>query len=154
MDVDAEKVSLRDLLLRLPIKQLWAFLGIVIGLMFAAAGGAWWVRGAIEEAKTSDVERRFAAAQELSAAGQEKAEELRDKDQFLSLYLRYLTSKNEIDASVSVDVARKAFDDYLHKRVDRDKLIIHKGSGRLATVGFKDGSVWTIPRELHAVELR
>ena len=47
----ADKLSLHDLFARLPIGQLWGFIGIVVGLFMAALGLGWAVRGVVEDTK-------------------------------------------------------------------------------------------------------
>jgi hypothetical protein len=79
--------------------------------------------------------------------------QLREKDRFLSLYLRFVMARDGLDSSITLDDAQKALDDYIEGRVERESVIIHKGQGRLATVEFPDGTKWTIPRELNATSV-
>lgn len=173
----ADKLTLHEIFTQLTIGQFWKFLSIVFGLFVAAIGVGWTVRGTVEEvkvlastAKAEDLERRLASTEEQRAletdklrqiseshekersAETEKLRQLQDKDLFLSLYLRYVMARDKLDPSISYEVARQALDDYIEGRVERDRLLIHKGDGQLATVEFPDGTVWTLPKELHMVE--
>lgn len=157
--MEADKLTFKDLFARVPVGQLWAFVGVIAGLTGGAFGGAWWIRGTIEETKTQTVvsknealERELLSIANERTDDQEKTRQLHEKDRFLSLYLRYVMARDGVDASISEDSARKALDDCIEGHVDREKLIIHKGGGRLATVEFPDGTIWTLPRELHMVE--
>ncbi len=156
--IEADKLSLIALLARVPVGQLWAFIGILIGLVAGAFATAWTVRGIVEEVNIrsvttskEDLARRIEATEKELMGEKEDVRKLQEKDRFLSLYLRYVMARDNLDTSIPEANARKALDDYIEGRVDRERLIIHKGGGRLATVEFPDKTVWTLPRELHMV---
>jgi len=130
-----ENITVKELLSNLKVTQLWAVITIVFGLL---AGS--FTLG-------------YKISQTLSNVHGVKSAELQKKDTFLSLYLRYELAKNNIeDDYSSYRKAREAFDEFIKRDVEAEKLILRKGEGRLATIQFSDGTVWRIPKELHAVE--
>jgi hypothetical protein len=99
------------------------------------------------------LEQRVVSLEQERKAEGEKMRQLREKDHFLSLYLRYVMARDQLDSSITLDAARKALDDYIEGRVEHENVVIHKGQGRLAIAEFPDGTRWVIPPELSATSV-
>jgi hypothetical protein len=162
--MEIEKLSLNELFSRCKISQLWAVIVVIAGLITGAFGLGYKIHASINEAKINSIQLEItklngdiqSKKKKLSKTASEN-KFLHDKDLFLSLYLRYQLTKekwnNDYDAKEDYQeymTTRKVFDKYIIERVGREKLRISKGGGRLATIKFDDGAVWTVPRELHA----
>jgi hypothetical protein len=158
--MEPEKLSLKELLVRLPIGQLWGLIVVITGLIVGAARIGWSFRGTIEEAQIgrlmaekSALEGRVASIEQDQ---KDKGEELRqqqEKANFLTAYLRYIMARDQLDLSIPLDAARQALDGYIEGRVKQESVIIHKGQGRRAIAQLADGSQWPIPPELSATSV-
>lgn len=162
--MEIEKLSISELISRCKVGQLWATVVVIAGLIAGSFGIGYKVCASVNEAKINALQFKI---EKLEGDLQSKDEELSkmtsnnklfyDKDRFLSLYLRYQLAKekwNDDDEAreefSEYNTAREAFDSYVIERVGREKLRLAKGGGKLATVAFGDGTIWTLPRELHA----
>ena len=82
----------------------------------------------------------------------EELAQLRKKDRFLSLFVRYGQAETLSDEQGQI---RDALDDYIQRFVpaaDRAETSVRvgKGSGTQTTVTFPDGWVWTVPPDFRA----
>lgn len=165
--MEIEKLSLSELISRCKVGQLWTVVVVIASLIAGAFGLGYKMHASINEAKINAIQLEITI---LKGNLQSKEKELSnlvsennllyDKDRFLSLYLRYQLAKekwnNDYDAKEEFQeymTAREAFDEYIIERVGGEKLRLGKGGGRLATVKFVDGTIWTLPRELHSVAM-
>ncbi len=148
MVTDPSKLKVKEILTGLSVVQLWAFIGAVIGVLAGSFYIGYQVSESLHEKITLD-----------ESTLQQEVKGLSDKNRFLSLFLRFELTKNEIEESdmqseawENYETTRKAFDEFVRERVTSEKLILHKG-GSLATIRFSDGTIWNIPQELHIVAL-
>ncbi len=162
--MEMEKLSVSELISRCKVNQLWAVLVVVAGLITGALGLGYKMCSSVNEAKINVIQLETAKLagdlQSKDKAISKLASDndlLYDKDRFLSLYLRYQLAKEKWNIDRKADdiyneyySSREAFDEYIINRIGREKLRITKSGGRLATVKFGDGAIWTLPRELHA----
>jgi len=159
--MELEKLSIKELISRLKVGQFWGLLVIIFGLITGAFGLGYKTSSVVTEARLNiaqsqitELETTINTKESDLSKVRSKLSRLNEKDRFFSLYLRYMIAKEEWGSDYDVDSTRKAFDEYLQKRIDADKLIIKKGGGRLATIEFEDQLPWRIPPELHAVEFQ
>ena len=131
--VSTEKMSLVELMSRLPVGQLWGFLGIVLGIVVAAFYGAWSIKGTVEDvklqaaiAKADDSERKLSSAAKELAVANERIAQMKDKDRFLTLHLRYELAKHGADIDARRD-AEKAFSHYIEAKIGKS-LNLSKGA--------------------------
>ena len=149
-----DKLTLKQLLQNLSVAEFWSLLGVIVALLGGAFTLGYKINDFSSVKKIEDCERELKVAQA-------DVPETRRANTFLALYLRYQLAK-EATASSSktsedekdLKVAKDGFDAWLMEQVGKEKLILHKGQKRLATIQFADGTIWTIPRELHMVEAR
>ena len=156
-EVRPEELTLKQFFSRLQVGQAWALLGICAGLLAGAFVLGYKVDALVADAKLAEKDVQLtasrAAAEQATANLQKASTETGDaqtKEIFLSLYLRYLLAQQQPDAAERAST-REAFDEFIRQHVNAKALIIHKGGGHLATIKFSDGTVWEIPKELHAV---
>ncbi len=162
--MEIEKLSISELISRCKVGQFWAVVVVIAGLIIGSFGIGYKMCASVNEAKINAIQLEIA---KLTGDLQSKNKDLSkltsendllyDKDWFLSLYLRYQLAKEKWNHDHEAreefseyNTAREAFDEYIIERVGREKLRLAKGGGRLATVKFGDGTIWTLPRELHA----
>ncbi len=163
--MEIEKLSIKELISRFKVGQLWALIGVIAGLIVGSFGIGYKMCDSVSEIKISSVQLEVAKLTGDLSSREDDLTKLTsensllyDKDRFLSLYLRYQLAKekwnHDDDAKEEYEeykITRDSFDKYIIGRVDREKLRLGKGGGRLATVKFGDGTIWVLPRELHAV---
>lgn len=152
-----ETLTIREIFGGLKVSQLWAIGGAIVAIISSAYALGYKTATIID----SDRIGRLGLERDRLEAGltaqQSDLEELETKDLFLSLYLRYqLTKEAAYYASAATNddlqkykLAREAFDAFLQEKVGQEKLTLRKGQGRQATMVFADGTVWTIPKEMH-----
>lgn len=162
--METEKLTISDIITRCDVIQLWAFIVVITGLVSGAFGAGYKVYSYVQQAKISQMELEKKQIQsqldgkiEILSKATAESKLLHDKDRFLSLFLRFALAKekwleNQDDDKAYDDyyTSMTAFDEYLIERVGKEKLRLNKGGGRLATVQFFDGTIWVIPKELHA----
>lgn len=135
--MELEKLSIRELISRLKVGQFWGLLVIIFGLITGAFGLGYKTSSVVNEARLNTAQSQITELKttvntkesDLSKVTS-KLTQLNEKDRFFSLYLRYMIAKEEWGSDYGVDSARKAFDEYLQKRIDADKLIIKKPKNR------------------------
>ncbi|MCK4961445.1 MAG: hypothetical protein KAS19_03120 [Anaerolineales bacterium] len=135
--MELEKLSIRELISRLKVGQFWGLLVIIFGLITGAFGLGYKTSSVVNEARLNTAQSQITELKttvntkesDLSKVTS-KLSQLNEKDRFFSLYLRYMIAKEEWGSDYGVDSARKAFDEYLQKRIDADKLIIKKPKNR------------------------
>lgn len=154
--MDPENLTLKQLLSNLKVGQLWALITLVTGLIAGAFTLGYKANALVTDPKLAEKEAQLTAARmaleeasdNLKKAGSE-SKDAGTKERFLALYLRYLIAVRNNDDEAEQSETRKAFDDFIREHVDAEKLKLHKGGSRLATITFADGTSWEIPRELH-----
>lgn len=136
-----EKMSLRDLLSRLTVPQLWSVCGAIVTLIAASAVGAWTVRG-------------YETDHEIKSLKFEN-EILRDKETLFSIHKLYvdalIPSKFDISPNGDPEELEREYARKLHAwrqnnpdGEDRQKPRVV--SSHLGTqVIFQDGTAWLIP---------
>jgi nitrate/nitrite-specific signal transduction histidine kinase len=155
--MDIENVSVRELILKMKIGQLWAIIVVIAGLITGSFTMGYKYNDSRNELKLISKEfelKQYLAAKdlELKQASSKLEEinnnlgELRKKDRFLSLFLRYEQARRPQERQA----AKKALDSYINKFIDdadkaESKVKIGKGSGLQTTINFSDGSTWTVP---------
>jgi len=135
--MELEKLSIRELISRLKVGQFWGLLVIIFGLITGAFGLGYKTSSVVNEARLNTAQSQITELKttvntkesDLSKVTS-KLSQLNEKDRFFSLYLRYMIAKEEWGSDYGVNSARKAFDEYLQKRIDADKLIIKKPKNR------------------------
>ena len=147
MTSDPSKLSVKYLLESMTIGQALAFSAAMLGLL----GGSYGIGYEISESLQVKSERDLSSI-EFEVEG------LAEKNRFLALYLRFMVAKHQLDATGNYEddyelyeTTRDALNGFVRERVDSESLILHKG-GRLATIWFKDGTVWELPPDIHIVE--
>jgi len=163
--MEIEKLSVKELISRFTVGQLWALIGVVAGLIAGSFGIGYKMSASVSRMEINSIQlEKVKLTGDLSSRDDDIAKLtaqnnlLYDKDRFLALYLRYQLAREkwnqDYDAKEeykAYQTARDSFNKFITQRVDSEKLRIAKGSDRLATIKFDDGTIWVLPRELHIV---
>ncbi len=151
-----ETLTIREILGGLKVGQLWAIGGAIVAVIAGSYALGYETATIVDSDRIGRLSlERDRLAGELTAQ-ESDLEDFATKDLFLSLFLRYQLAKETTFAEsrtdedlLAYDAARVAFDNFLQENVGAEKLTLRKGQGRQATMVFADGTVWTIPKELH-----
>ncbi|MFQ6111576.1 MAG: hypothetical protein ACE5LX_06040 [Nitrospinota bacterium] len=154
-------MTIRQLISRLRVAQLWGVLVVIAALIGGSFSLGYKLSSSAAEVKTSKLERQVSALQE----NVKRFRGLESKERFLALYLRYLLAKGSLakantpENQETLRVSAEAFEKLILKLWQRHEeakeeleirgLIIGKGARATdATVKFiYDGSIWPIPPE-------
>jgi hypothetical protein len=147
MTTDPTKLSIKELLGRMTVGQVWGIAAAIFALIAGSFTIGYKVSENLKAKTTISVESL-----------EDEVTGLSEKNRFLGLYLRFMLAKNNLDLDnfdddpwESYEKARDALDKFVRERVENESLILHKG-GDLATIRFKDGTVWELPPDIHMIE--
>ena len=172
--MEAEKLTVKDLLELLGKLKLGQFWSLVV-LLFALASGVfasgYKVAATLQEGKTAGAQVKLEEAEKQRDGLRAELVGMKKKERFLALFLRYELAKDQVltarldspeagEAPEKLEKelagARAAFDEYLLRNIDPQPgerapdLRTIKGGGRNAVVKLGDGTLWTLPTELTA----